>query len=197
MNDRQANAFRIAKEAAPHITGQWRYHRLASECQRQGWATVTADSQPGRAITFRAGWYARDRITITGSLPGHFGGLESAASITVAPHRAGRSVAGDINRRLLPDYLHQWAARVAALAKDRDAQERHANKVRLVQQVLPGLRTRYGDDLFAADEFRHELGALKLWRHSGRADLTLEIDYDDLIRVLYFLKAEKIGRGQL
>lgn len=198
MNNEQENAFRIAKEAAPFIDGNWRYHRLKSECHRQGWPTVTNDDQPGRAITFRAAWHARGRITIHGSLPGFFGSRDSTRDITVAPHRTGKSVAGDINRRLLPDYLKAWDERTAALAEDREAQARHAQKVRLLEPVLRNLRPRFGGtDIEGADEFLHELGSLKLWRNAGRADLTLEINYEDLIRVLYFLEAEGIGRGTL
>jgi len=198
MPTTQEQAFRIATEAAPHINGNWRLNPIfKTVCHRQGIAVLTDDDQPGRAIEFHAAWYAKDRVSIKGVLPSLGNYDRSTDAITVAPHRAGRSVAGDINRRLLPDYAEAWTERQAAMAAEIERRELHQHKINLIQRYCPELRARYGGALIETSDFRTRFGELRLWHQSARADITLELSFTDLIRVLHFLHAEGMEPGKL
>jgi hypothetical protein len=198
MPTTQEQSFRIATEAAPFINGAWRFNNtFTSQCHRQGCAVLSDDRQPGRAIEFFASWSAKDRITIKGTLPSLGAHDRYTNQITVAPHRSGKAVAGDINRRLLPDYLDAWTKRQAEIAADRARVDLHKIKLDMIKSYCPELRARYGGKLEDTHDLRTRFGELRLWYQSQRADLTLALSFDDLIRVLHFLKAEEIEVGKL
>ena len=178
--------FEIAQGVAPLLDGKWRYNRLAEENEKSHWqnrAVLNDDTQAGRQIVFSSCWNRKGRIEISGPLPS---GRYSKTRITVGETRNIPAIAADIERRFLPGYLKEWTEAEADQQARAETMELYRHQVDILRRVLPDFRQAHGHQLTGYDEFYFTGGKVRLGGSS--ADLNLRLPFDDLVRVLMFLK---------
>lgn len=183
----------IAQEAAPLLTGAWRFNRVRSQAvdKRYVWtsvAIISDDSTPGRAIRLRRCWRNRNRFSISGEIRGSAGSGESTKRITVDASRESRLIAGDINRRLIPAYLEEWKELEEQESRRRAVQEKLTHRLNLVKRFCPDLRPN-----------PYSRGTRFFWNHQGHTSelemysgddvrLGLRISFDEALRIIAQLK---------
>ena len=186
----------IAQSVAPRLSGSWKYNALLTEEHSCGWlklAVVTDNSQPGRAIQFREDMNQRSRVAISGSLPKISGShVRSSTRITVNPARSGKAIAGDINRRLLPDYLEAWNLRMAEIGNQTEQDEVFLQKIHLLQSFLPDLSPQ-GRNAVSAQDFRFRLadeiyGKITMGRYYENYRVELTLDFERLVKLAAVIK---------
>lgn len=186
----------IAEQAAPFITGAWRFNRLASEKRSSEWRTIAVisdDEQPGRTIDLRPDWNKSGRIAISGSMPDN---SYYQGHITVSDQRSGKAIAGDINRRLLPDYLRCWSKRHADHVERARKAVEFEQKRYLLSQILPGFRDGYAHG--SEERFYFEAGndglrgKVQMYKYYSEDTATLEVrlTFDQLVKLAAFISGE-------
>ena len=179
----------IAQGAAPLLDGQWRYNRLPAESTQTHWgnrATLFDATRPGRQIVFCAIWNRPERIEIYGSLPERY---SSKTRITVGQGRDIPAIAADIGRRFLPDYLREWDEAEAAKRQRAETMALYSHQVDLIRRIAPDFRQAYTQELTGCDEFYFKGGKVRLSSGGYDAHLELSLSFDELVRVLMFLKS--------
>jgi hypothetical protein len=177
--------FELTQGVAPLLPGQWRYNHLAekrSDVRHANEAILNDDIQPGRQLVFRPCWDSPGRIRIAGSLPQ---GL-SKTHITVSEERTPAAVAGDITRRLLPDYLAEWKDTETRRRERESEMELYRHQVDLLRRFVPEFHQLYNRTLSGADEFHFQDGSVQLYSNY-KASLQLSLPFEDLVRVLMAL----------
>ncbi len=178
----------IAQGAAPFLDGQWRYNRLAAESTQTHWgnrATLFDATRPARQIVFCAIWNRPERIEIYGSLPERY----SKTRITVGQGRDTPAIAADIGRRFLPGYLTEWDEAEADKHRRAETMALYSHQVDLIRTIAPDFRQAYTQALTGCDEFYFKGGKVRLSSSGYDAHLELSLPFDELVRVLMFLKS--------
>ena len=199
MGDNRAEQLAIA--AAPLLSGAWRYNATKSTTERYYKEFVlTDDNNREQSVVLHPITKGRqNRIEIYAQL-GRFGAMSRRHNfITVSEDRTPQAIAGEIKRRVLPGYGEAIKERDALISESTKISEAHAQRVQLVKSVVSKFRGYYNSN-YSLDEtqFRFDNGSLRMYRDMRRYDkatLELELNFDQLIQVLHFVK-EIRGRGQ-
>lgn len=194
MNNR---AEQLAIAAAPLIPGAWRYNatRSSTEGYYKEYA-LTDDNNRGNSVLLHPTNKGRqNRIEIYAQL-NRFGAMTCRHSfITVSQGRTPQAIAGEIKRRVLPGYADAIAARDALISESAKITEAHAQRVQLVKSVVSKFRGYYNSNYSADDtHFRFDHGSLRMYRDMQRHDkatMELELNFDQVIQVLHFVKKLK------
>ena len=179
----------IAQGVASFFDGQWHYNRLAAESAKTHWgnrATLNDDTRAGRQIVFCAIWNRPERIEIYGSLPERY---SSKTRITVGQGRDIPAIAADIGRRFLPGYLKEWDEAEADKRRRAETMALYSHQVDLIRTIAPDFRQAYAQELTGCDEFYFKGGKVRLSSSGYDARLELNLSFDELVRVLIFLKS--------
>ena len=190
--EKSSELFDLAQAIAPHISGAWRFHRIKSTDRSSDWrsiAIISDDTQPGRHLHISPCWRQAGRLQICGTMPGSTSIFQK--SITVARTRSGRAIGGDINRRLLPEYLQAWVQRSEDNAQRVREAESHQFKQHLMAQSLPGFQDhrQNGSDTqyrsYFCDDERGLRGHVDSYVHYEPAKVRLELHltFDQLIQL--------------
>ncbi|MCZ4283145.1 hypothetical protein O4H49_20340 [Kiloniella laminariae] len=171
----------LAEDIAPYITGAWIFNKIMTE-KKPGYSHIVILSNKedrNQNIELCSNvWGHKGRIVIKGILPNQYG---SKARITVNPARSGKNIAGDINRRLLPDYkLEILDAHVIKEKKSREETEFN-QKINLLKKVTSNLSQRN------SREYSFNRGVLQMYPGSDTVYLNLNLSFDEAIKVLCLL----------
>lgn len=182
--------FEIAKGVAPLLEGRWRYNHLAEQDQKNHWAdraTLNDDTERSRYIVFSSIWNRPDRIEIYGHLPER----SSKTRITVGQGRDIPSIAADIERRFLPEYLIEWTNAETCQCQRAETMALYQHQVDLITKIAPEFRQAYRQQLTGCDEFYFKGGKVRLSSSGYDAHVELSLPFADLVRVLMFLQTPK------
>lgn len=182
--------FDVAIGVAPLLDGRFRYNCLEEEKTTYDWgnrAVLNDDTETGRQILLTNCSRKPERIVVSGRLINGYG----RTSITVANSRDIPSIAGDINRRFLPDYLKEWEKRQDEQAERTAKMEAYKHRVDLIRHIVPDFWSRNGRALTGSDEFYFKGGRVRLSCSEYDEELRLSLPYDDLVRVLVYLSEIK------
>lgn len=189
--------FAIASKVAPLIRGgRFRFNRVLSEAAGKSYegeayqAILTNDLNAHERLYIRADWHAKGRLGISGMVPDAYRTGEwtsyRASRITVAADRHPAGIAGDIMRRLLPEYRKELAQRLADENTRKVAAEILEQKIHLLQSVsLDFSRLEYERDKYT---FRTRAGSGAASQYyDGSWKVHLNVSFDDLVRLLVWL----------
>ncbi|MEM9422372.1 MAG: hypothetical protein AAF986_07705 [Pseudomonadota bacterium] len=171
----------IAKGVARLLDGQWIYNHLADKnwCTR---AELFDQKNRNRVMTFSTIWNKPDRVCIRAFVK------ETGVSdeITVSQDRTIPAIAGDINRRLLPPFIEKAVQAESDMEQQAVENAAEQLKVDLLKRFLPNFRAAQGGRSY---QYYFDGGAVELWRYNGKARVELDLDFDNLVRVLHFVYA--------
>jgi hypothetical protein len=164
------DTFKLAELVAPFLEG-WRFNRVLSE--PSGWRPKAIFTNDDRyQFTMQPYWQNESRVVIRGAHSRH--------EITASPERPPQHIAGDIERRFLPQYMADLSEYLAREKQREEEATELALKLNLFEQVLGPFRNDHG--YRKATDYHFDGGSIS-FRYDGRIDLTLNLSYDDAIRV--------------
>ena len=168
------------EEIALYLGKPWKYSRLG---EPSNWRFEIIDGC-GRGLYFRL---EKERLKIGGSFPRKkcIAYRNDYKEISVNLHRCAKSIAADISRRLLPDYLKAYETALLRYNEERQKTE-HLNLIaHTIAQVAQG---RISDQSRARKTIYFENGTAEIWS-SGDINLNLNrLSIEQVIRIVSLLK---------
>lgn len=173
------------EEIALYLGKPWKFSRLG---EPSSWRFEIIDGC-GRGLYFRL---EKERFKIGGLFPRkkRIAYRNDYTEISVSLHRCAKSIAADISRRLLPDYLKAYETALLRYSEERQKTE-HLNLIaHTIAQVVQG---RTSDHSRARKTVYFENGTAEIWS-SGDINLELNrLSLTQVIRIVSLLKEENIA----
>lgn len=173
------------EEIALYLGKPWKYSRLGEPSQ---WRFEIIDGC-GRGLYFRL---EKERFKIGGMFPRKkcIAYRNEYKEVSVNLHRCAKSIAADISRRLLPDYLKSYETALLRYSEERQKTENLNLIAHTIAQVAQG---RTSDHSRARKTVYFENGTAEIWS-SGDINLELNrLSITQVIRIVSLLKEENIA----
>lgn len=162
MNDYRA----LVQEVALYLGQPWKYNFLKYQGERE-WRAEIIDGT-GRGLFFS--YDEKGRFEISGQFPRDRTRYGSREKIGVSTHRTAKSIAQDIERRLLPDYL---AAYEEARKRYLEEQKKEQQARFRVQSVATALNGTPGKDHYNSFDCVNFEGGTAVFNYRGSVDLNM------------------------
>lgn len=144
IDEREVDLLTLGEAVAGHLEG-WTLDREATLKWHTPPLSAILTDGDGREIHLdgRPGMGPRGKLRVSGSYPTAPGYNEERPAVNVSASRAPESIAQDIARRFLPDYLEAFAE---SIRQDEAEKTRKAQVADIMQRLADALGGKVGDN---------------------------------------------------
>lgn len=187
----------LARAVAPLLRGEWRFDNRSQEhCNyvRHRDAYIFNANKP--RMRFWLGTPGEYCHRKKGAAAGDYSVFDRAlinsharARIMYSPHRTAKSIAGDINRRFLPDFIKEWEQAEQQEAKGREQIEAFELIEQMLKRIVPGMRKSWERRSRTTGHYYTELNGLVFTLYQQNISIEqCNLSIDQFVRLIDFLK---------
>lgn len=156
----------LVQEVALYLGQPWKYNFLKYQSERE-WRAEIIDGT-GKGLFFY--YDEKGRFEISGQFPRDRTRYASCGKIGVSTHRTAKSIAQDIERRLLPDYHEAYEKGQKLYLAE---QEKEQQRLFKIQSVATALRGTPGKDHYYSQDCVNFEGGSAVFNYRGSIELKM------------------------